>query len=104
MVCEHMSKVYSNSERKLEPENEPPAGPINLQSLEIFENDALDTLCRMYGPLPHLVYNLHTFWLRSTTGLDFGLTGEESFRQILPDLKNLKVFNLTVGDVFNDPS
>ncbi|KAJ5537562.1 hypothetical protein N7494_007041 [Penicillium frequentans] len=103
MVCEHMSKVYSSPERKLDPENEPPVGPINLQSLEIFENDALDTLCRMYGALPHLVYNLHTLRLRSTTGLDFGLVGEETFRQLLPGLDNLKVLNLTVGDIFDNP-
>ncbi|KAJ6115427.1 hypothetical protein N7486_001205 [Penicillium sp. IBT 16267x] len=104
LVCEHMSKVYSNPDRKLDPENEPPAGTINLQSLEIWENDALDTFCRMYGALPHLIDNLHTLRLRSTYGLDFGLVGEETFRQLLPELKYLKVLNLTVGNVFDDPS
>ncbi|KAJ5633423.1 hypothetical protein N7490_009762 [Penicillium lividum] len=73
------------------------------KSLEIWENDALDTFTRMYGALPHLVDNLHTLRLRSTSGLDFSLTGEETFRQILPALENLKVLNLTVGDVFEDP-
>ncbi|KAJ5771592.1 hypothetical protein N7520_002121 [Penicillium odoratum] len=103
LVCESMSKVYSDPDRRLDPENEPPTGAINLQSLEIWENDALDTFIRMYGALPHLVDNLHTLRLRSTSGLDFSLTGEETLRQILPALENLKVLNLTVGYVFEDP-
>ncbi|KAJ5652918.1 hypothetical protein N7507_010344 [Penicillium longicatenatum] len=103
LVCEHMDKVYSNPDRKLDPDNEPPAGPINLQTLEIWENDALDTFCRMYGALPHLVYNLQALRLRSTSCLDFVLNGEETFRQLLPELKTLKLLNLTVGNIFCDP-
>ncbi|KAJ5931122.1 hypothetical protein N7466_006615 [Penicillium verhagenii] len=104
LVCNHMSKIYSDPDRKLDPENEPPTGPISLQTLEIWENDAIDTFCRMFGALPHLVDNLHTLQLRSTSGLDFSLIGEETFRQLLPAMTNLKVLNLTVGDVFQDPT
>ncbi|KAJ5519141.1 hypothetical protein N7453_001563 [Penicillium expansum] len=101
LVVNHMQKIYADPDRK--PENEPPAGPINLKTLEIWENDALDTFCRMSAALPHIVENLHTLRLRSTSGLDFGLTSEETFRQLLPLMENLQVLNFTVGEIFEDP-
>ncbi|KAJ6023685.1 hypothetical protein N7540_004482 [Penicillium herquei] len=103
LVVNHMQKLYADPDRKLDPANEPPAGPINLKTLEIWENDAIDTFCRMFGALPHIIDNLHTLRLRSTKGLDFGLTSEETFRQILPIMGNLQVLNFTVGEVFEDP-
>ncbi|KAJ5727003.1 hypothetical protein N7493_006030 [Penicillium malachiteum] len=102
LVVEHMQKVYADPDRKLDPENEPPAGPINLKTLEIWENDAIDTLCRMSGALPHIVDNLHTLRLRSTSGLDFSMITEDTFRQFLPAMENLQVLNLTVGEIFQD--
>lgn len=103
IVADHMHKVYADPNRKLDPENEPPAGPINMKTLEIWENDALDTLSRMCGALPHIIDNLHTLLLRSTKGLDFALTTEGTFRQVLPVLGNLQVLNFTVGEIFRDP-
>lgn len=101
LVVSHMQKIYEDPDRK--PESEPPAGPINLKTLEIWENDALDTFCRISAALPHIVENLHTLRLRSTSGLDFGLMSEETFRQLLPLMQNLQVFNFTVGEIFEDP-
>ncbi|KAJ5087163.1 hypothetical protein N7456_010779 [Penicillium angulare] len=103
IVANHMHDVYSNPERKPDPENEPPEDTIHLKTLEIMENDAMDTFCRFFAALPHLARNLHTLRIRSTTGLDFIMIAEGTFRQILPVLRNLKVLNYTVGDVFHDP-
>ncbi|KAJ5701044.1 hypothetical protein N7488_008592 [Penicillium malachiteum] len=103
LVVMHMQKVYADPDRKLDPENEPLAGPINLKTLEIWENDAIDTFCRMSGALPHIVDNLHTLRLRSTSGLDFSMITEDTFRQLLPAMENLQVLNFTVGEIFQDP-
>ncbi|KAJ5281971.1 hypothetical protein N7478_007343 [Penicillium angulare] len=103
VVVNYMQKVHLNPDRKLDPENEPPEGAINLRTLEIWENDAMDTFCHFSAALPHLADNLHTLRLRSTSGLDFGMIAEGTFRQLLPVLENLKVLNYTVGDVFHDP-
>lgn len=103
MVGRHMNKYYG-SPRKLDPENEPPAGGTQMHTLEIFENDTIDTFCRMTMALPHIVDNLHTLRIRSTSQLDFQYLDEGSFRYILPTMKNLKTLNLTVGEVFENPT
>lgn len=104
LVADHMDKYYCGPDAKKDPENEPPAGPINLKTLEIYENDAIDTFCRMTMALPHIVSNLDTLRIRSTSGLDFQYLTEEPFRDILPTLDTLKTLNLSVGEVFQDPS
>lgn len=83
-----------------------PATPIpdhiNLETLEILENDAIDTFSRMAIALPHLINNLKTLNIRSTNGCDFHFTTEETFREILPQLTGLQTLVLTVGEVFED--
>lgn len=100
LFCEHMNKIYSNPEKDLK---ESPSGPFNLRALEIWENDALDTFNRMAMSLPHLIDNLRTLRIRSTSGLDFHYT-HELFREILPKLHNLQTLILSVGEVFQDPA
>lgn len=101
LVSDHINNIYSDLERGLE---EPPPGPFNLRTLEIWENDAIDTFNRMAMSLPHLVDNLRTLRIRSTSGLDFHYTQEHVFRGILPQLKDLQSLILSVGDVFQDPA
>lgn len=104
LVADFMTKAYSDPDRKPDPENEPPAGPINLKTLEIWENDALETFCRMGAALPHVVDNVETLRLRSTQGNEFELLKEEGFSQMLPELQNLQTLILTIGEVFEDKS
>lgn len=104
LVAEHMNKYYCGPDQRVDPANEPPSGPINLHTLEIFENDAIDTFCRMTMALPHLVENLRTLRISSTQGLDFHYLNEEPFRYILPRLENLQTLDLSLGDVFQDPA
>ncbi|CEJ61635.1 hypothetical protein PMG11_10163 [Penicillium brasilianum] len=101
LVSSHINKIYADPERGL---NEPPAGPVNLETLEIWENDAIDTFNRMAISLPHQVDHLRTLRIRSTGGIDFHYTHESVFREVLPQLTNLKTLILAVGDMFNDPS
>lgn len=102
MVGRHMHKHYAD-ENSVTLGDESQSGQTRLRTLEIFENDAIDTFCRFTHALPQMVDNLHTLRLRSTAGLDFVYMGEEPFRHILQALKNLKTLNLTVGDVFENP-
>lgn len=104
LVSDYMNKHYGGSDRRLDPENEPPSDGTKMHTLEIFENDAVDTFCRMTMALPHVVDNLQTLRIRSTKGLDFVYLDEGPFRYILPTLKNLKTLNLTVGEIFEDPA
>ncbi|KAJ5818164.1 hypothetical protein N7474_003755 [Penicillium riverlandense] len=104
LVNEWLNNKYSSPDATVEPDNMPTSDPINLHTLEILENDALDTFSRMIMALPHLVTNLHTLNLRSTNGFDFSYLDESMFRQFLPQLSNLKTLRLTVGEVFRDPS
>ncbi|KAJ6147482.1 hypothetical protein N7497_009464 [Penicillium chrysogenum] len=104
LVCRHMNKLHSGLDGKSDPEDVSSPDQINLHTLEIFENDAIDTFCRLTMDQPHLVNNLQTLRIRSTSGLDFIYLDEGLFRFILPQLVNLKTLNLTVGDVFNNPS
>ncbi|KAJ5618516.1 hypothetical protein N7528_006627 [Penicillium herquei] len=103
IVDKYLEKLYADSNRKLEPENEPPAGPIKLKTLEIFEGDPMSTFSRMFMAIPHVMHNLDTLILRSTTGSDLQWTSEELFRQQLPLMENLQELNFTVGEMFKDP-
>ncbi|KAJ5691802.1 hypothetical protein N7462_001225 [Penicillium macrosclerotiorum] len=100
LVSNYMNRHMSDLERTIK---EAPEGPFNMKSLEIWENDAIDTFNRMTMSLPHLVNNLRSLRIRSTRGLDFNYTHENAFREILPQLSNLETLNLTVGEVFEDP-
>ena len=104
LVCDWMNEHLCAPGSKKDPESDPPSSPINMKTLEIFENDAMDAFSRMALALPHIVSNLQTLRIRSTSGLDFHFLTEEAFRYILPTLENLKTFNLTVGEVFDDPT
>lgn len=104
LVADYMNEHYCDPDAKNDSKNGPPTGPTNMETLEVFENDAIDTFCRMTLALPHIVSTLQTLRIRSTSGLDFQYLTEEHFRDLLPTLDNLKIFNLTVGEVFEDPS
>ncbi|KAJ5715564.1 uncharacterized protein N7483_012745 [Penicillium malachiteum] len=88
--------------RKLDPENEPPAGPINLKKLGIYESDAIATFCRMFGALPHIIHNLPTLKLQSTRVAELGCISEDRFCQFFTLMENLQVLNFTVGEAFED--
>lgn len=75
---------------------------INLETLEVLENDALDTFSRMAIALPHIVDNLKTLILRSTNPYDLLVTAEQMFRKILLQFTSLKTFVFTVGDFFEE--
>lgn len=77
------------------------AEDINLRTLEILENDAIDTFTRLTLARGHLALALDTLNIRSTRGLDFHYTHEEMFRQILPQLVELKTFVFAAGEVFD---
>lgn len=99
---DYMDQKYSNLNAQLDPDNLPPPEGVNLHTLEIVENDAVDTLMRMALALPHLFDNLCSLTIRSTRRGDFDITNESMFRQLLPQLKNLKNLRLSVGEVFAD--
>ncbi|KAK2798617.1 hypothetical protein FQN50_008775 [Emmonsiellopsis sp. PD_5] len=83
---------------------EVPGSPtVNLETLEIIENDAMDTLVRMALALPHIVFeNLKTINIRSTNGCEYPFCPEDMFGPILSNLRHLKTLVLTVGQVFDD--
>jgi hypothetical protein len=101
LVSQWMCEKYSRQEEEPTPSH-PVPDQINLEKLEILENDALDTFGRMTIALPHLVENLKTLNLRSTTGLDFRFLDEGVFREILPQLTSLETLVLSIGDIFED--
>ncbi|KAJ6153576.1 hypothetical protein N7470_006535 [Penicillium chermesinum] len=104
LVAEDMQQRYGNPDRKLDPENELPSQSINMHTLEIIENDAMETFCRMALGIPRVLENLHTLLIHSTRGLDFPCLGEEMFLEALPQLDNLKTLDFSIGDVFFNPS
>jgi hypothetical protein len=77
---------------------------VNLETLEILENNAIDTFDRMTLALPHVVLNVSTLNLRSTYRHDFSYTNEELFPQFLSRLQLLTTFVLSVGEIFERPS
>ncbi|KAJ5118240.1 hypothetical protein N7448_009955 [Penicillium atrosanguineum] len=104
LVCDWMNDHFCGADSKKDRENKPSSCLINMETLEIFENDAMDAFSRMAMALPHIVSNLRTLRIRSTSGLDFHYLTEEAFRYTLPTLENLETFNFTVGEVFDDPT
>ncbi|KAE8149001.1 hypothetical protein BDV25DRAFT_141215 [Aspergillus avenaceus] len=103
LVNDWLNNKYTAEDPQLEEDNHAPS-TVNLRTLEILENDAIDTFNRMAMALPHLVENLTTLNLRSTHGLDFHFTSEKLFPQILPQLSNLQTLQLSIGEVFDDDS
>ncbi|GAB1204302.1 hypothetical protein APSETT445_002952 [Aspergillus pseudonomiae] len=97
------NKYKGKEELQLEEDNHPPP-TINLRTLEILENDAIDTFCRMALALPHLIENLTTLNLRSTHCLDFQFLHESMIQQLLPQLSRLETLKLSIGEVFTDES
>lgn len=75
---------------------------IRTKTLGVLENDAIDTFTRMTLALPHIVENLKTLHLRSSSGLDFHFTSKEMFQEALPQLTGLRTFVFTAGKVFNE--
>ncbi|KAL2818049.1 hypothetical protein BJX63DRAFT_82694 [Aspergillus granulosus] len=111
LALEWLAKKYpsgtdlSDSDRpELEPENRPvDAEAIRLRTLEIIENDAIDTFQRMSLALPHVVQNLTSLNLRSTSNPpDPRWLHESYFAGVLQKLPNLDTLRLTIGDVFTD--
>ncbi|RDW84102.1 uncharacterized protein DSM5745_04428 [Aspergillus mulundensis] len=90
----------------LEPENQPVEGhESRLRTLEIIENDALDTYLRMSAALPHVVEPVLSLTLHSTElPWDFGWLSERLFPEALAEHTKLESLNLAVGNVFSDPS
>ncbi|KAL4984217.1 hypothetical protein BDW68DRAFT_167462 [Aspergillus falconensis] len=90
----------------LEPENQPVDGEDSrLRTLEIIENDALDTFLRMSVALPHVVQPITSLTLCSTSlPWDFGWIHEGCFSHALAELVALESLNLSVGVVFSEPS
>lgn len=80
--------------KKLNPED------INLRTLEIIENDAMDAFTRLTLARGRLATSLDTLNIRSTNGCEFDFTHEQMFSQILPQLGRLETLVLTVGEVF----
>ncbi|KOC18029.1 hypothetical protein AFLA70_141g002521 [Aspergillus flavus AF70] len=103
LASKWMINKYEGKEHQLEEDNHPPR-TINLRTLEILENDAIDTFCRMTLALPHLIENLTTLNLRSTHCLDFHFLHESMVQQFLPQLTGLETLKLSVGEVFTDES
>ncbi|EFW22259.1 hypothetical protein D8B26_001027 [Coccidioides posadasii str. Silveira] len=79
-----------------------PQKETDTRMLEIVENDAMNTLCRMVMSLSDVVYNLITLKICSTEALDFSFVGPQTFESILPTLENLDTLVLSVGEVFGD--
>ncbi|KAL2827372.1 hypothetical protein BDW59DRAFT_56992 [Aspergillus cavernicola] len=97
------SKKYTSGNSTPEAENLPVGGEeIRLQTLDIIENDALNTFQRMTLALPHIVKNITTLTLRSTSYPDFSWLGEGLFGEILPQLTNLETLNISIGEVFRE--
>ncbi|KAL4928908.1 uncharacterized protein BDV17DRAFT_86613 [Aspergillus undulatus] len=89
-----------------EPENRLADGQeSHVRTLEIIENDALDTFVRMGAALPHIADGLTSLTLRSMMITDdFQWAPESVFLQLLSSLGGLQTLNLSVGDVFQEPS
>lgn len=101
LVTNWMRDKYTGEEDSSHPETPIPEH-ISTEILEVLENDAIDTFSRMCIAIPHIVENLRTLNLRSTSGLDFHFTVKEMFQEFLPQLTDLKTFVFSVGDVFGE--
>lgn len=73
-----------------------------LKTLEILENDAIDTFQRFALSHSHVVMGLEKLNLRSTQGNDFSLTPEGIFPQLFTAMGNLRELELSLGSAFHD--
>ncbi|KAH6877059.1 hypothetical protein B0T10DRAFT_496970 [Thelonectria olida] len=79
--------------------------PSRMRTLEILENDAIDTFQRFALACGHVVDNLDRLNIRSTSGLDCRMCPEDMFTVMLASLKNLKHLELSVSSkTFHDPA
>lgn len=101
LALDWLKDKYNNPDRSTDPETPVPE-LVYTETLEILENDALDTFTRLTLALPYIVGNLKTLNLRSSNGHDFHLTPKEMFHEILPQLTEIKTFVFTVGDIFDE--
>ncbi|KAE8372963.1 hypothetical protein BDV26DRAFT_285508 [Aspergillus bertholletiae] len=90
-------RYEGKEEHQLQLEENHPPPTINLRTLEILENDAIETLCRMALALPHLVADLTTLNLRlETLKLSIGEVFTDELRLptlykwLSPDMPNLR--------------
>ncbi|KAK2736652.1 hypothetical protein FQN57_000589 [Myotisia sp. PD_48] len=70
---------------------------VNLETLELLENDALDTLDRIALGLRYLL-GVKTLNLCSTNRCDFRLTSDLIFPQVLPQLRQTDTLKFTNGE------
>lgn len=101
LAAEWMHNKYAGKE-VLAPTPSPALQQINLKTLELLENNALETFIRMAVALPHVVYNVTTLNIRSTNGCEFNTIADRMLGEILPCLEALETLTLTVGEVFDD--
>ncbi|KAL4959512.1 uncharacterized protein BDV14DRAFT_9526 [Aspergillus stella-maris] len=89
-----------------ESENQPIGKQTSqLRTLEIIENDALDTFLRMYASLSHVVDGITSLTLRSTEiPDDLDCASDEIFLQSLSKLTGLQTLNLFIGEIFKEPT
>lgn len=79
--------------------------PSRMHTLEILENDAIDTFFRYSLACGHVIKNLERLNIRSTTGLDLHICPEEFFPVILGQLDKLKHLELSISNTtFSDPA
>ncbi|KAL4937040.1 hypothetical protein BDV06DRAFT_227320 [Aspergillus oleicola] len=112
LAGEWLANKYKNAENhgggnlSPGPENRPVEGqPSRLRTLEIIENDALCTFVLFGAALPHVVDGLTSMTLRSTEiPRDLGWFPDGVFLQLLSVLGNLQTLNLSVGEIFKDPT
>ncbi|KAF5857059.1 hypothetical protein ETB97_006303 [Aspergillus alliaceus] len=97
------NKYSGKQDPPLDEDNHPPT-TINMRTLKIIENDAIDALCRMAIALPHLVANLTTLTIRSTHCQDFHFTNECMMQELLPQLSGLEMLRLSIGEIFENES
>ncbi|KAE8392487.1 hypothetical protein BDV23DRAFT_170989 [Aspergillus alliaceus] len=95
------NKYSGKQDPPLDEDNHPPT-TINMRTLEIIENDAIDALCRMAIALPHLVANLTTLTIRSTHCQDFHFTNECMIQELLPQLSGLEMLRLSIGEIIRE--
>ncbi|KAL2844161.1 hypothetical protein BJY01DRAFT_215214 [Aspergillus pseudoustus] len=100
----HGTSISSSERPELEPENRPVEGQeIRLRTLEIIENDAIDTFQRMSLALPHIVDNLTSLNIRSTSNPPDPQWMQESFfLGVLKEMTNLETFHLSIGETFQE--
>lgn len=110
LVVDEMNNRYAGTRATQLPANQgnqnlqclPKEVQTHMATLEIIENDAMDTFNRMTMALPHVVEKLTTLNIRSTHGLDFHFTDENMFLSILTQLSELQTLVLSVGEVFEN--